>query len=342
MLQVNEFKWSFSQNRIRKYKKIGNKIVWESYPKSAYKNLNKEQIDELLSQLNFSIKKTEIIAEPIYLVNFRKKLETEITKKKHIDDIIRMLNLHILKFFGTNKINQWKQNEEKFGQYLLKSNLSSSRVKAIIQTANRYIKFNHEKNPNSISMFTLKPLSKIVVNTLKKKNTKNRLITEIEFKQILERIKPDIKPAVILGFRFGLRCSEILGLTTEDVYMDYLLIERQYDGCNKITTTKSKTSRMIPYWGNINPEETYNLISKLKKMYPGTLSKRFIKDSRGHQMHDLRRSWITLSLRNQHYRDVQLAAGHTNIETTQKYIQDDRMLNSRRFVPIQQVQDIPR
>ena len=149
----------------------------------------------------------------------------------------------------------------------------------------------------------------------------------------MKTVKDDIKPLIILAYRFGLRCSEVLGLNQDDVYLDYLLIERQYEGKNKYCNTKSRDNRMVPYW-YISPEETYNLISQIKRINPNTLSRRFIKESGGKEMHDLRRSWITLSLRKQHYRDVQLAAGHRNIETTQKYIQDDRVLNSVRFCPL--------
>ena len=118
MRSLNKFKWSFSQNRIRRYQKIDNKIVWESYPKSKYKHLTKLEIKELITQLNIDFvlpKKTETPA----IISFKKKLETEIIKSKHINDVISMLKVHVLGYFGSENFLEWKKKEEKFGHYLL-------------------------------------------------------------------------------------------------------------------------------------------------------------------------------------------------------------------------------
>ncbi len=72
-------------------------------------------------------------------------------------------------------------------------------------------------------------------------------------------------------------------------------------------------------------------------MHPDTLSDKFEKASKeaglSFQFHDLRRTFITNALRKYHFLDVRLAAGHSDLETTQKYIQDDRQIQRKKFKP---------
>ena len=54
--------------------------------------------------------------------------------------------------------------------------------------------------------------------------------------------------------------------------------------------------------------------------------------------HDLRHTWITRAVRLKgkdlsHMRDVQLAAGHENIETTMRYLKDDREFSEEIYSP---------
>ncbi len=54
-----------------------------------------------------------------------------------------------------------------------------------------------------------------------------------------------------------------------------------------------------------------------------------------YDIHDIRHSWTTRAVRVKklHIRDVQLAAGHENIETTMGYLQDDRVFEEVPFIP---------
>ena len=89
-------------------------------------------------------------------------------------------------------------------------------------------------------------------------------------------------------------------------------------------------------------EETYNnltanLINQIELINPDTFSDIFKTEMRRlklpFQLHDFRRTFITRSLRKYNYMDVRLAVGHTDLETTNKYIQDDRGLNRKLFKP---------
>ena len=55
-----------------------------------------------------------------------------------------------------------------------------------------------------------------------------------------------------------------------------------------------------------------------------------------YDFHDIRHTWITKAIRlpNVEPRDVQLAAGHKNIETTMGcYLHDDRIFGDEPYVP---------
>lgn len=49
--------------------------------------------------------------------------------------------------------------------------------------------------------------------------------------------------------------------------------------------------------------------------------------------HDLRRSFIANAARVHHIRDVQLAAGHKELNTTMIYLRDDRELDNETWKP---------
>jgi integrase len=99
---------------------------------------------------------------------------------------------------------------------------------------------------------------------------------------------------------------------------------------------KTIDTRQSEYW-NIGPATTYKLIKEMKLFNPDSLTSMFDKEMKrlwfAFQFHDLRRSFITNALRRKHYRDVQLTVGHKQIKTTERYAQDDRDFNRKRFVP---------
>ena len=78
-------------------------------------------------------------------------------------------------------------------------------------------------------------------------------------------------------------------------------------------------------------------------MHPDTLSDRWTELMEQlkltYTLHDLRHTWITKSIRKKKVvpRDVQLAAGHKNIETTMGYLHDDREFDDDIYVPVEKV-----
>jgi len=161
----------------------------------------------------------------------------------------------------------------------------------------------------------------------------------------------DIYPFVKLSYDFGLRRSESLGVRVEDVRQQCLSVERQLnsinDGNPRFEITKGKYKRLTPYW-HTTAKQTFNTINKIGKgkcqlVHPDTLTDKWKvaidylirvgKIDKDYDIHDLRRTFITRSLRDHDPIDVMKACGHKNISTTMAYIRDERDLATARYVP---------
>jgi integrase len=356
------YKWSIDKRGnsflIRRYRKVDSKVQWQSYPKEKYKHLSSDEIQLLLKRLNTSLELERRNAEARYdfnhiyvnkrtLEGFEELLKTRSNSLENINTVLSCLKLYTLDYFIHKKNlpdpNYWKKNEAGFGKYLLSKKISSSYIKRIVLTTNRFIKFLHEAYPDEIRLTVLNPISRNVLKEkdLESKNhSRKKFIDAATFQFIIERIDERLIPAVKLAYYFGLRRAEVLGLRLDDVYEDSLNIERQLirlGPTEKCGPLKNRTEeRSIPYWF-INPEQTYKLIETLEIVHPDTLGDMFKAEMTRlklpFQFHDLRRTFITMSLRSYHYLDVKLAAGHSKLETTNKYIQDDRGLQRKKFVP---------
>lgn len=354
-------KWVYSKHSanqyiIRRYKTENHKRIWETKKKSEYSHLLQDQIQSYVDKLNFHYFEKQKLLLARYNFNsvyvnksllkeFRNYLETKANNKEHIQKLLSILNLYTFEFFlikkNINDPNNWKRYDYEFGQFLLELKLSSDYILRIIQLTNRYINFLHNKFPEHIRLTKLECISNAVLSrrdALLKPNRK-KYINEEDFKYIVENVDPKIINQIKLAYYFGLRRAEVLGLKIDDVYQDALFIERQLVSLNptpKYDLLKTIENRQVPYWF-CSAKETYNLIKNLKIIHPDSLSWQFKCEMERlnlpFQLHDLRRTFITNALRKYHYRDVQLAAGHSQIKTTELYAQDDRMILRKKYIP---------
>lgn len=354
------FKWSlvnFGSKgfMIRRYRTVHGKPQWETYPKKKYKDLSQDEVEKLLKRLNATREQEEAEARKKYdygsayvnelsLAEFEALLATRSNKTAHVSALMQCLHTHSLKFFikekGLPNPNGWKKYEHEFGAELLKKELSAAHIVRITQTTNRLIKFLYMRHQEELKFFELDPVSVHVLKDIKTVNTDRlKYISPENYKAILKGCSPSIKPAIELAYAFGLRRAEVLGLSPDDVYEESLSLSRQLIKLLPVKTfddLKNKEKRDVMYWYS-TPEETYGLIESLPEMHPDTMSDIFVADMKRlglpFKFHDLRRTWITNSLRKHHYRDVQLGAGHADLKTTQGYAQDDRDLNKKKFKP---------
>lgn len=360
MSKSNWYKWTLTNFGakgfiIRRYRKVDSKTIWETYPSSNYKHLPFEEIEKLVKRLNFkheqkeqeALKKYDYNSQyinPKTLSSFESFLKTRSNRIQHVNALMGCLHQHTFKFFiTTSKLpdpNLWKRQEHEFGKYLLKLKLSAAHITRITQTTNRFIRFLHEQYQDEVRLFELAPVSLHVLKDIKTTNTDRiKYINEAHYKTICKNVDAKILPAIKLAYNFGLRRSEVLGLNEADVYEDSLAVERQLNKLVPVKSYKSlknKEKRDVEYWF-CSPEETFSLIKNLEQMHPDTLGDLFLKEMKKlnlpYQFHDLRRTFITNALRKYHYRDVQLAAGHSDLKTTQRYAQDDRRLSRKRYRP---------
>lgn len=279
------------------------------------------------------------------MVDFEASLHTRADNKFHISRLMSTLTNHTIHYFiNTLKVpdpNQWQKYEDKFGTYLISKKYSVSHTKRIIQITNRFLKFLHRTRPEEHKLICLEPLAKTKFRGMEAvKNLRGKFISVADMKTIREKItNKRLLPAIELAYSFGLRRSEVLALSHEHLYESSMEVNRQLLKIGPpaiFGTLKSKYNRETPYWF-IKPDQAYREIARLPMVHPDTLSVQFAKEMKllkmPYQFHDLRRTFITNALRAHHYRDVQLAVGHSDLKTTMLYAQDDRKLSRKKFVP---------
>jgi integrase len=342
------YKWAVTKYengfRIRRYRFVNSKKVWDSLPNEKYSQVLPQDLPNFVIHLN-SLNKVAVVVvvnsnkftNDRVLESFRKILVNKINSPTHINDLMSVLKNHVIKFFQYESkledINDWINYETDFGEYLVSLKYSASHIKRIIQVANRFFKFLSKTNPE-VKAVIFEPLSHFKLKV--QKNDRRKFISESDYKRIIKAISPAILPHAILSYSFGLRCSEVLGLKTDDVYEDCIELQRQQHDSKITKDLKNRSVRSIPYWF-ISAEDAFCHINNIKPMHQDTLSRLFVREMKKQgldfQFHDLRRTFITNALRLHHYRDVQLAAGHSDLKTTMLYAQDDRLLQRKKFIP---------
>jgi integrase len=232
----------------------------------------------------------------------------------------------------------------------------ASTLREIVNNANRFMRWLHQERRGENELFEFEPISKAALKTMEARRSLTGLvkrkwfIKDDDWDLIVKKASSDILPAIWLGYHFGLRRAETMGFELTDVKRGFLLVERQLDGLPspdlpEFDILKGKKQRKVPYCffakGDDGPLQAYKWIQKMQvnRMHPDTLSKRWDelmeKLEMPYELHDLRRTWITRCFRlpGMMPTDIQLAAGHTNIETTMRYKLDDRSLDEENFVP---------
>lgn len=230
--------------------------------------------------------------------------------------------------------------------------LSAKTLKSIVNAMNRFMGFLHQKRPGEVPPLQFKPISRASFKELEARRMLagqtiiRKFIRDEHWKVIQERVPEDIKIWSLLAYQYGLRRSEVMALDLDSIRKDHLIITKQLVSIPEpykpvFGPLKGRMSRKVPHWF-CKPAPTYHLVSKLKDLdyiHPGTLSHKWLDLMRSlgydYDFHDIRHTWITKAIRLQNVvpRDVQLAAGHVNIETTMAYLHDDRILSDEPFVP---------
>lgn len=344
------------------------------YPFSKYKNFkSKEELENLVIRLNGreNRKKIQAIKEKLaylptnIMEEFRELLANEIPTEKDARYHYKNLHRYFLKFFvelcGKIDPNEWKAKQSLWGLALLRRlpkeqekfnifdrEMSYKTIKGLIQLANRFMVFIHEKNPEEIPLYKLNPISQAMLKDYLARQSMDKdevgnFITDDDWKVIDKNLPDDIGCFVRLGYYYGLRRGETLGLMPEDVRNGHLSLERQLsktdgNGSYIFKPLKDRDFRKTPHWF-LDKAEAYELIQETQmiRIHPDTLGVKFAslmsELKMKYELHDLRRTFITKALDDHKPKEVMLAVSHSNIETTMRYLRDDRKSDDSVFVP---------
>ncbi len=216
-------------------------------------------------------------------------------------------------------------------------------------TTNRFMAFLHKKMPQEIPFIKFDPISKAKFKDYHARinmgiEPVGKFIADKDWTVIEKKLPAEIAPFVILGYYYGLRRAETLGLELGDLAKGHLNVKRQLvnmnDGQPNYAPLKNRLERKTPHWF-MNPEDTYALIEDAlsKKIHPDTLGVKFSHFiatlGMDYDLHDLRRTFITKALdkNNGNATPVMMAVGHGNTDVTMRYLRDNRNLSDEVFVP---------
>lgn len=243
-------KWHITTNGyIKRFGK--NNKGSENYPRAKYKNLSREEMEELVNQLNYV---SENKAKEKYVI------ESSFLSKRILDDFRDYLSGHHKnEYTTTNTYNsfvihgikelqkigpsprEWKQYEKDWGKSLMKKRLASKTIKSIVQTVNRFFEYSSQRNPDLIPNIKLNPLSPNQLRhhelkRVKKIITKGRrdpdgyYIPKKDVNKIFKNPPEDITSHLILSYQYGLRVSETCAIP-QDIKLRFkkktIIIDRQ-------------------------------------------------------------------------------------------------------------------
>ncbi len=301
----------------------------------------------------------------IYITNPQKRSEEISTLHRHI------LNIFVGRFNLVNP-KDWVENEDKWYKYLLSAEAPSSAYskKWVIQVLNRFMRwlFKTRKSEMPLVQFAGLPdgvMRNIERNRIISGDTKERKDIPLEnwthIRKALDTKEwSSIKPWSLLCYHYGLRRAEAMGLLfkgNESIFTDGIELERQLDsysdgnptygklkspGRNGIRRNRKQEKRFIPHWLDMEktPDKACDWIEEGLKcmMHPDTFTHRWNNLMKhlgyDHDIHELRHTWITrCRAEGIADREVQLAAGHASIETTEGYSHDHRKLTRKQLRP---------
>jgi integrase len=212
---------------------------------------------------------------------------------------------------------------------------SAKFLKDIVIAANRFMQWLHERRPSEVPPLRFKPISRAAFKELDARRRvlgqtlEHKYIKDADWARIEKALPDSIRSQICLGYYYGLRRAETLGVKPGDVKKGYLLVERQLKAYPKTGPVygppKGRKSRNVPHW-MVSAAQAYEWVDDVQKnlMAVKTLYDRFaeLMEQLGlsYTLHDLRHTWTTKVIKNRSPRDVQLAAGHEHLNTTMKYI----------------------
>ena len=365
---------SNGRHRIRRSTHLfdGTKKL-ESYPTELLGNcIFKEDYQAICDKENYILEREERVKREWNIKNeflerfnlredFYKFLFDRNGNERYSKQCVSTLDRYYLGFWDSLGIldpHQWTElpNEEKLINWLKNEQnpmISARTIDLVRTTANHFLQFIHVKSKGDFPWYKTKFLTwqgKIVSRHEgirkqllgdKAARSEGEYIPPNRIEKILKSAHKDLYPAIFLSAKYGLRLSESLAVTVDDLFEPYLSIDKQLDiiidGKPVHTLTKNNGTRYVPHWNTSHDlREVYEVVKSKKLISRDNFSRRFRKlmDSLGynHRFHSLRNTWVTDMLDSgKSLHEVQMAAGHSSRKTTEQYIRTDRTTKPKKL-----------
>lgn len=338
-----------------------NGTKYERLPVKEYGRFrnNPEELLALLLRLNHateqaSKEKQEIrhaFINEAMLKEYSQFLQAQIPSPALAQTEFNRLRKYCLQFFIneldlSNPLDWMRVHETKWANFLTGKKVpkSAKAKQDIIQGTNRFMGWLHKQRPEEVPLLEFKPISPAKYKKIEADREmhgevlKRSLIKDADWKKIRKKLPKAIEAQICLGYYYGLRRSETMGVAAGDVRKDYLSVERQVVKITEDGPLKGRKKRKVNHWF-AKAKDAYSWVETVQKfpMHPRTLSKYWDKLMKTlkleYTLHDLRHTFITKAVRKYEIRDVQLAAGHAHISTTMRYLHDDRTLGDQIYIP---------
>lgn len=350
--------WYLDGDGIRRPIYRNGKQSQERYPIKKYRHLigNQVELEKLIVRLNqptlaqrakAAVKiKHAFIDEPL-LEEYKAELIAQSpSRERALCEFHYLYQYFLLFFIGQqnlpNPVDWHRVHKTVWAEYLREHpNVKASSTKReVVQAANAFMEWLHNRRPDEVPPLKFHPLSTEVYKKIRATREMNgeardrKYIPLKDWEKIREKLG-DLAPYVHLAACYGLRRAEVLGLNVNDVAQNYLNVERQLE---RLTPTpeygplKGREARKVEHW-YMSPDQATEWIEDIQKalMHPDTLTERWkeLMTDLGmkYDFHDLRHTFITLAVRDYKSIDVMHSAGHKSLTTTEKYIHDDRQLD---------------
>jgi integrase len=352
-------RWKILKDRNTFSVRRWNNGKLERLPSSQYSDIrdNIDDLDKFVKRLNapyeakIKVEFSHAFINDSLLADYFNYLSSQIPTQSFAKTEFAYLKNYALTFFISelhlNRVEEWYAvHETKWAKYLLSKKVPKS-VKTkrdIVNALNRFVVWLHKKRPTEITLVKFQPISPAkfkevnALRILNKEVRETKLIAAEDWKKIHLSASPTILPFIMLAYHYGLRRSETLGCVPGIIKNGYLEVNQQLRQLGVYAPLKGRLSRKVPHWF-AKPGDAFMWVSNAQTnvMHPSTLTHTWndLMERLGmdYDFHDLRHSFITHAMRAHPPRDVQLAAGHQNIQTTMKYLHDDRTLDDEEFIP---------
>ena len=368
-------KWTISQENgqfsIRRWVTLADKSrKLERLPIEQYRKFrdDKDKLVDLCTRLNYreieeeSAKKawkvrSAFIDNKLLYVGFKAYMVSRNDDEKYAGKCARNVKKWFLDFWYKDKkfdYIHWhkpKSQSELADWWLIEHEdrlISFKTIKTTIHNVNHFFKFLHQESEGEIPELKF-TFATLMTARIKKHewNRKKALGSkadrragqykrDAEFKLILKSAPKEIKSAIFLSYYYGLRRSECLALTKDNLRKGYMFLEKQlksYDGIKPAYgSLKSRDARKVPHWNKHTLESIQNTIDGIQLMHPSSLTEKWItlmSDLKlNYTFHSLRNTLISNAFRDgRNASDIQLAAGHSDLRTTMGYQRDYREMD---------------